>query len=83
MCARTIALRAASLRATFLCFEAPDAMVHEHSSGVRSIPPEQEAGHQPRQFPRANALFCMWGSAPDIDEFKRDSAGTQCAAALR
>ena len=69
--------------ATFLYFEGPDAMVYEYSCGVRSISPEEEAGHQPRQFPRANESFCMWGSVPDIDEFKRDSAGTHRADALR
>lgn len=40
--------------ATFLYFEGPDAMVCEYSSGVRSISPEQEAGHQPRRFPTSN-----------------------------
>lgn len=56
--------------AVFLYFEGPDGMVFEYSSGVRSIAPEDEASHQPRQFPRANESFCMWGSVPDIAEFR-------------
>ncbi len=56
--------------AVFLYFEGPDGMVYEYSTGVRSIPPEQEGSYQPRQFPRANESFCMWGSVPDIAEFK-------------
>jgi 2,3-dihydroxy-p-cumate/2,3-dihydroxybenzoate 3,4-dioxygenase len=55
--------------AVFLYFEGPDGMVFEYSSGVRSIAPEDEASYQPRQFPRANQSFCMWGSVPDIAEF--------------
>ena len=49
------------------------ASVFEYSTGVRSIRPEQEATHQPRQFPRANESFCMWGSVPDIAEFRKDA----------
>ncbi len=56
--------------AVFLYFEGPDGMVFEYSSGVRSIAPEDEASYQPRQFPRANESFCMWGSVPDIAEFR-------------
>jgi len=56
--------------ATFLYFEGPDGMVYEYSTGVRLISPEQEAGHQPRQFPFAPSSFCMWGSKPDIPEFR-------------
>jgi 2,3-dihydroxy-p-cumate/2,3-dihydroxybenzoate 3,4-dioxygenase len=62
--------------AIFLYFEGPDAMVFEYSTGVRSISPDQEQNYQPRQFPRdAPESFCMWGSLPDIAEFKRYSAG--------
>ncbi len=57
--------------ATFLYFEGPDGMVFEYSTGVRSIAPADEATYQPRQFPRANESFCMWGSVPDIAEFRR------------
>jgi 2,3-dihydroxy-p-cumate/2,3-dihydroxybenzoate 3,4-dioxygenase len=56
--------------AIFLYYEGPDGMVYEYSTGVRSI--DDEAGYQPRQFPFAPSSFCMWGSRPDIPEF-RDS----------
>ncbi len=54
--------------AIFLYYEGPDGMIYEYSTGVRSI--DDEAGHQPRQFPFAPASFCMWGSRPDIPEFR-------------
>ena len=57
--------------AMFLYFEGPDGMVFEYSTGVRSIRPEEEASYQPRQFPSANESFCMWGSVPDIAEFRK------------
>lgn len=56
--------------ACFLYFEGPDGMIYEYSTGVRLITAEQEATYQPRQFPMANTSFCMWGSKPDIPEFK-------------
>lgn len=56
--------------AMFLYFEGPDGMVYEYSTGVRLIKPEDEAGYQPRQFPFSAQSFCMWGSKPDIPEFK-------------
>ena len=56
--------------AVFLYFEGPDAMVYEYSTGVRLIKPEEEPGYQPRQFPFAPESFCMWGSRPDIPEFR-------------
>lgn len=56
--------------AQFLYFEGPDGMVYEYSTGVRLITPEQERTYQPRQFPFASTSFCMWGSKPDIPEFK-------------
>jgi 2,3-dihydroxy-p-cumate/2,3-dihydroxybenzoate 3,4-dioxygenase len=55
--------------AIFLYFEGPDGMVYEYSTGVRLI--DDEAGHRPRQFPFEPASFCMWGSRPDIAEFRR------------
>ena len=55
--------------AVFLYFEGPDGMVYEYSTGVRMI--EDEAGYRPRQFPFEPASFCMWGSRPDIPEFRR------------
>lgn len=54
--------------AMFLYFEGPDGMVFEYSSGVRSIHDEQT--YQPRQFPFEPVGFCMWGSRPNIKEFK-------------
>jgi 2,3-dihydroxy-p-cumate/2,3-dihydroxybenzoate 3,4-dioxygenase len=56
--------------ACFLYFEGPDGMVYEYSTGVRHITAEQEAEYQPRQFPMDTTSFCMWGSKPDIPEFK-------------
>lgn len=53
--------------AMFLYFEGPDGMVYEYSSGVRSI---TDPDYQPRQFPFDPTSFCMWGSRPDIAEFK-------------
>ena len=56
--------------AIFLYFEGPDGMVYEYSTGVRTIAPEQEATYQPRQFPACAESYCMWGSKPDIAEFR-------------
>lgn len=56
--------------AVFLYFEGPDGMVYEYSTGVRLIMPHEEAEYQPRQFPFAPESFCMWGSKPDIPEFR-------------
>ena len=54
--------------AVFLYYEGPDGMVYEFSTGVRSI--EDESNYEPRQFPFAPSSFCMWGSRPDIPEFR-------------
>ncbi|MCW5633948.1 MAG: VOC family protein [Rubrivivax sp.] len=56
--------------AVFLYFEGPDGMVYEYSTGVRLIAPEDEATYRPRQFPAVPSSFCMWGSQPDIPEFR-------------
>lgn len=56
--------------AVFLYFEGPDGMVYEYSTGVRLIRKDEEAGYVPRQFPFEPASFCMWGSRPDIPEFR-------------
>lgn len=56
--------------AVFLYFEGPDGMVYEYSTGVRSIAPEDEATYQPRQFPMQPSSFCMWGSVPEVGEFR-------------
>ncbi len=55
--------------AIFLYYEGPDGMVYEYSTGVRSI--DDEASYRPRQFPFAPSSFCMWGSQPDIPEFRQ------------
>jgi 2,3-dihydroxy-p-cumate/2,3-dihydroxybenzoate 3,4-dioxygenase len=60
--------------AVFLYFEGPDGMVFEYSTGVRTITPQDEASYRPRQFPSVPSSFCMWGSLPDIPEFKKDPA---------
>ncbi len=62
--------RHATSSACFLYFEGPDKMVYEYSVGVKLILPEQEASYRPRQFPFAPESFCMWGSKPDIPEFR-------------
>ena len=61
-----------SSSAVFLYFEGPDKMVYEYSVGVKHILPEEEASYRPRQFPFAPESFCMWGSRPDIPEFRED-----------
>jgi 2,3-dihydroxy-p-cumate/2,3-dihydroxybenzoate 3,4-dioxygenase len=66
--------------AMFLYFEGPDGMVYEYSSGVRLIKPEEEASYRPRQFPFEPSSFCMWGSRPDIPEFREKSATSSKAA---
>jgi len=55
--------------AIFLYYEGPDGMIYEYSTGVRTI--DDETTYQPRQFPFAPASFCMWGSLPDIPEFRK------------
>ena len=60
--------------AVFLYFEGPDGMVYEYSTGVRLIKPEEEATYRPRQYPFDASSFCMWGSKPDIPEFKSKKA---------
>ncbi|MDB5838292.1 MAG: glyoxalase/bleomycin resistance/extradiol dioxygenase family protein [Herminiimonas sp.] len=57
--------------AMFLYFEGPDGMVYEYSTGVKVFTEEEERTHHPRQFPfDTPSSFCMWGSKPDIPEFK-------------
>lgn len=62
--------------AMFLYFRGPDDLIFEYSTGVRLIRAEDEATYQPRQFPRVNESFCMWGAVPDIAEFRKGE-GTQ------
>ncbi len=52
--------------AMFLYFEGPDGMIYEYSSGVASV----DETWRPRQFPLQPLSFCMWGSKPDIPEFR-------------
>ena len=56
--------------AMFLYFAGPDDMIYEYSTGVRLITEEDEKTYRPRSFPAIPASFCMWGSKPDIPEFK-------------
>jgi 2,3-dihydroxy-p-cumate/2,3-dihydroxybenzoate 3,4-dioxygenase len=56
--------------ARFLYFQGPDGMIYEYSTGVRTISAEDEKTYVPRSFPREPSSFCMWGSLPDIPEFK-------------
>jgi 2,3-dihydroxy-p-cumate/2,3-dihydroxybenzoate 3,4-dioxygenase len=66
--------------ARFLYFQGPDGMIYEYSTGVRTITAEDEKTYVPRSFPRESSSFCMWGSLPDIPEFKTQPAGVACAA---
>ena len=62
--------------ARFLYFQGPDDIIYEYSTGVRLITAEDEKTYVPRQFPKAADSFCMWGSEPDIPEFRiSNSAG--------
>lgn len=57
--------------AMFLYFVGPDGMVYEYSTGVRIFTEEEQRTMMPRHFPFDNpSSFCMWGSRPDIAEFK-------------
>lgn len=58
--------------ARFLYFQGPDNIIYEYSSGVRNITAEDEKTYVPRQFPKEASSFCMWGSEPDIPEFKTE-----------
>ncbi len=53
----------------FLYFEGHQGMVFEYSNADRTII-EDDATHRPRQFPMEAASFCVWGSKPDIAEFR-------------
>ena len=46
---------------------------------MKLITPEMEASYRPRQFPFAPESFCMWGSRPDIPEFRAEAAGGKAA----
>lgn len=57
--------------AVFLYFVGPDDMIYEYSTGVRLITAEDERTYRPRSFPAIPSSFCMWGSKPDIPEFRK------------
>lgn len=67
--------------ARFLYFYGPDGMIYEYSCGVRIFSEEEQRTHIPRQFPNVPTSYCMWGSKPDIAEFKAepDEAGIRLA----
>ncbi|HEY4238358.1 MAG TPA: VOC family protein [Kofleriaceae bacterium] len=54
--------------AMFCYFQGPDGIIYEYSAGVRLI--TDEASYEPRRFPKTASSFCMWGSKPDIEEFR-------------
>ncbi|MEZ5694321.1 MAG: VOC family protein [Altererythrobacter sp.] len=58
--------------ARFLYFQGPDDVIYEYSCGVRTITEEDEKTYIPRSFLMEPSSFCMWGSRPDIPEFKTD-----------
>lgn len=66
--------------ARFLYFQGPDDMIYEYSTGVRTITAEDEKTYVPRQFPLVPSSFCMWGSEPDIPEFRAKPANVARAA---
>lgn len=72
--------RHATSGARFLYFQGPDKMTYEYSCGVRMITAEDEKTYQPRQFPTVPSSYCVWGSKPDIAEFKSDDANLNHAA---
>lgn len=59
--------RHATSGAVFLYFDGPDGMVYEYSHGVRMI---DDPDYRPRQFPFTAEAFCVWGTKPDIPEFR-------------
>lgn len=65
--------------ACFLYFQGPDGVVYEYSTGVRLITKEDEKTYVPRQFPKVASSFCMWGSEPDIPEFRTSKADERAA----
>ncbi|KQX19518.1 MULTISPECIES: VOC family protein [unclassified Sphingomonas] len=67
--------------ARFLYFQGPDDIIYEYSTGVRMITAEDEKSYVPRSFPREGSSFCMWGSRPDIPEFRTPDTGPAPARA--
>lgn len=60
--------RHATSGAMFLYYDGPDGMTYEYSSGVRLV----DESWRPRQFPFTDESFCVWGSRPEIGEFRAD-----------
>lgn len=65
--------------ARFLYFQGPDDLIYEYSTGVRMITAEDEKSYVPRSFPARPSSFCMWGSEPDIPEFKVNNSAADPA----
>ena len=53
----------------FVYFEGHDEVIFEYSNSDRNIVGDLE-NYRPRQFPLHPTSFCMWGSKPDIAEFR-------------
>lgn len=53
----------------FVYFEGHDGVIFEYSNSDRRII-DDPATYRPRQFPLHPTSFCMWGSKPDIAEFR-------------
>lgn len=53
----------------FLYYEGHDKVIFEYSNSDRNIIDEAGA-YRPRQFPLHPTSFCVWGSKPDIAEFR-------------
>jgi 2,3-dihydroxy-p-cumate/2,3-dihydroxybenzoate 3,4-dioxygenase len=66
--------------ARFLYFQGPDGMIYEYSTGVRMITAQDEESYVPRSFPKESSSFCMWGSLPDIPEFRTQATDVARAA---
>lgn len=69
--------------AIMVYFEGPDGMVYEYSVGVKHIRREEDAAHRPRQFPFEDPYsLCMWGSRPDIREFRKKDGEAPAVRAI-
>ena len=75
--------RHATSGACFVYFYGPDEMIYEYSWGVRVLTDAEDRTHVPRQFLTEPSSYCIWGSTPDIAEFRTDraSADIEIAAA--
>ena len=73
--------RHATSGARFLYFYGPDDMIYEYSCGVRVFTEDEDRNHVPRQFPREPSSYCVWGSKPDIAEFRAQTANPRLKVA--